>query len=341
MNQFICEECATETGKTISDGALKSKCTCDVCGKVKICYNVTDEVTITGGELMQTESQQVSTAHDFNIETAIGQAIQKGLPVETMKELLAMRKELKDEYAKEQFFISLAKFQSECPVIEKKKEAGSGNFKYKYAPLESIIKQVGKHLINNGFSYTFDTEEIDGKIISICYAHHTATHTKSATVKVPVDSGRMNSIQQVGSSISYGSRYAFQNAFGIRTGDEDNDGNVGDEKKSPAKTEKKSPAKTEKKPQPKKIDIYGNNIKIIATFDDVAKDDMSDKAKSYRKEIHAHFCELSGMCDSTENVQTGKRTVIAPELNKISDKLFDKLIELSNDNIKKFEEGTK
>ncbi|MDD5590162.1 MAG: hypothetical protein PHQ47_03240, partial [Candidatus Portnoybacteria bacterium] len=54
-------------------------------------------------------------------EALIAQAIDKGVSVETMEKLLAMRKELKAEWAKEEFIKAMANFQKECPIIEKKK----------------------------------------------------------------------------------------------------------------------------------------------------------------------------------------------------------------------------
>jgi len=165
-----------------------------------------------------------TTIVNFNAETLIAKAIEQGTPVETMERLLAMRKELKAEWAKEQFDKAMADFQKECPVIEKKKKVSFNTTNYSYAPLEEIVEQVKGLLAKNGFSYTFDTKEAENAIKVICYVKHIAGHSESSSLEIQIDSGaKMNRTQQYGSANSYGKRYAFCNAFGILTGDEDND----------------------------------------------------------------------------------------------------------------------
>ena len=109
----------------------------------------------------------------FNVETLIAKAIEQKVPVETMERILAMRRELKSEYAKEQFDRSLAAFQSECPVIEKTKVVKNkdGTVRYKYAPIESIVSQVKGLLEKHGFSYTIDTKT-NGSVTAITKVTH-------------------------------------------------------------------------------------------------------------------------------------------------------------------------
>lgn len=160
----------------------------------------------------------------FDAEGLIKTAIKQKVPVETMERLLVMRRELKAEWAKEQYDKAMAAFQSECPVIEKKKKVSFGTTNYSYAPLEEIVEQVKELLSKNGFSYTFDTKEGENAIKVICYAKHIAGHSESSSLEIEVDgASKMNKTQQYGSANSYGKRYAFCNAFGILTGDEDTD----------------------------------------------------------------------------------------------------------------------
>lgn len=158
-------------------------------------------------------------------EALIAQAIEKNVPVGTMERLLVMRRELKAEWAKEQFDRAMASFQAECPIIEKKDTAGSGNFSYKYAPLDYIVKQVKDLLSKNGFSYTFDSKKTETSLVIYCKVKHIAGHSETSQFEIAVDtSARMNISQKDGAASTYGKRYAFCNAFGILTGDEDTDG---------------------------------------------------------------------------------------------------------------------
>jgi hypothetical protein len=161
-------------------------------------------------------------------EALIALAIEKNVPVETMERLLAMRRELKAEYAKAQFDIAMAKFQARCPIIEKNETAGSGGFTYKYTSLDFIVKQIKEILAENGFSYTFDTKKTDKSIVTYCKVKHKDGHMEVSTCEITIDtSSKMNISQKDGAANTYGKRYAFCNAFGILTGDEDTDGMSG------------------------------------------------------------------------------------------------------------------
>lgn len=68
---------------------------------------------------LKQEQELVTT--NFSIEALLSQAVDKRLSVETIERLLAVRKELKAGFAKESYDKAMAKFQAQCPMIEKKK----------------------------------------------------------------------------------------------------------------------------------------------------------------------------------------------------------------------------
>ncbi len=157
-------------------------------------------------------------------EVLIARAIDNNTPVESLERLLAMRRELRQEKAKEEFDLAMSRFQAKCPIISKASVAGSGGYSYKYASLDHIVSQVRELLANEGFSYTFDTRKTDHSLITICHIKHTAGHSEDSQFEIAIDTGaRMNISQKDGAASSYGKRYAFCNAFGILTGDEDTD----------------------------------------------------------------------------------------------------------------------
>lgn len=164
-----------------------------------------------------------STISPLSPENLIAQAIDKALPVETMEKLLLMRKELKAEFAKEAFDAAMSRFQAECPVIEKTKKGPSNA--YKYAPIEEIVRQVKKPLEENGFSYSIQTQMTNDKVKVTCIAKHKLGHSEPSDVELPLanKTGLMNAPQQTAATMTYAKRYAFCNAFGIMTGDEDTD----------------------------------------------------------------------------------------------------------------------
>lgn len=180
---------------------------------------------------MENEKQtalQASPNQDGSVETFIVKAIEQNLPVETMERLFALREKYLAARAKEEFDAAMADFQGECPVIVKSKEGGKtrgGQVAYKYAPLDVIVSQVKELLKKHGFSYAIKTEIHEEKVKAICIVKHRAGHSESSDLEVPLGAKTeiMSAPQVVAAAATFAKRYAFCNAFGILTGDEDND----------------------------------------------------------------------------------------------------------------------
>lgn len=186
------------------------------------------------------EPKEIKTV-SINAEMLISKAIEKNIPLESLERLLAMRRELKAEYSREQYFKALSDFQKECPIIKKDKiiydrdkqtkeikldRDGNKIIRYSYAPLESIVGQVKDLLQKYGFSYTMKSKQTKTAYTSVCETHHIEGHTETTEFEVPIDfSAYMNEIQKVGNSSTYADRYSFRKAFGILTGDDDDDAN--------------------------------------------------------------------------------------------------------------------
>jgi hypothetical protein len=163
-------------------------------------------------------------------QALLAQAIQSNVSVDTLERLLALRERLKAEQAREAFLRALAAFQGECPIIVKTKTvtirpaSGAAGYSYKFAPLDIIVDQVRPFLQKYGLSYTIKTRQDERSLTVICEAHHELGHTEPSELTVPIDSAaRMSEPQKVGAARTFAMRYAFGNAFGILTGDEDTD----------------------------------------------------------------------------------------------------------------------
>ena len=159
-------------------------------------------------------------------ESLIGQAINKKVSVETIERLLAMRRELKQEKATEAYNFAMSRFQAECPIIKKAKKVLNKDktLRYSYAPIDSIVRQVKNLIQKYGFSYTIDAIVDEKWVTAICKVIHDLGHSETSQFKIPIDSeAYMNQSQKFASALTFAKRYAFCNAFGILTGDEDDD----------------------------------------------------------------------------------------------------------------------
>lgn len=152
-------------------------------------------------------------------------ALQQGASVDVIERMMTVRRELKAEAAKEAFDRALSAFQAACPIIKKTKDGY--NKAYRYAPLDEIIFQTRELLQQHGFSYTITTEKVGGDSLkAICKVTHSLGHSERSEFECPIDNNQKNLMstpQRWGGASTYAKRYAFCNAFGILTGDEDRD----------------------------------------------------------------------------------------------------------------------
>ena len=152
-------------------------------------------------------------------------ALNQNADVEKLEKLMAMQERWDANQARKQYFEALTEFQSNCPVIKKRK-AGHN---YMYAPLSDIVAQIKEPLKSCGLSFRF--EQCHNNAIEIsCVVTHVSGHSERATMKSDADAtGSKNMIQAAGSAVSYLQRYTLISALGITTADEDMDGRLGNE----------------------------------------------------------------------------------------------------------------
>lgn len=211
-------------------------------------------------------------------EKLMVQAIDKQVPVETMEKLMAMRRELKAEWAKEEYNKAMAAFQAECPVIEKKKQAKDGTkVLYKYAPLDDMVAQTQKLIAKHGFSYTFRQQNDGSKVKVSCIVSHVSGHSEESVMEtgLATKTGIMSGPQQIAATVTFNTRYAFKNAFGIMTGDEDVD--AAKAVVEPEQKPKPTPKTVEKAPEPIKgatLVQIRNMVEVQKITEDKLKDGL-------------------------------------------------------------------
>lgn len=173
------------------------------------------------------KTEIIKTNQDsFNIQLLVEKAVENKVDVGTMEKLLSMRNQLKKEWAREEFYRKMSELQAEMPVLKKTNivKNKDGSVRYKYTPLDEIITQVKGLIKKHGFSYIIDAEVKEGWVKAICKVVHQSGHEETSTFEVPIDKeGFMNQPQKFASALTFAKRYAFCNAFGILTADEDDD----------------------------------------------------------------------------------------------------------------------
>lgn len=153
-----------------------------------------------------------------------------------MDRMLQMHERLLDRRAATEFNEAFAEMQPKLPVIDRKGririESKTGELiqNTAYAKWEDIWKVIQPILHSYGFGLSFKPGVAsDGKITVTAVLRHRGGHQDDATVTLPYDSsGSKNSVQAVGSSNTYGKRYAACDLLNIVTEGQDDDGKAAD-----------------------------------------------------------------------------------------------------------------
>lgn len=188
-----------------------------------------DAREIVNAEVVTKDKKETSMAIvDTSPHSLLEKAIENKVDVESLERLVALQERWEAKEAKKAFDKAMASFQAECPTINKTKgvKTKTGEVAYRYAPIESIVNQVKDLLEKHGFSYSTSMELQDkGVKVSVRVVHEQG-HSEISEMAVPFGTmtAIMSASQRAAAAQTFAKRYAFCNAFGILTGDEDNDG---------------------------------------------------------------------------------------------------------------------
>lgn len=150
-----------------------------------------------------------------------------------LEKLMSLQERLEDRQAEKLYSTAIAKFQGECPTIQKSKkvkfESSSGKTtQYNYSPLDEIVSVIKPILAKNELSYSFDIipPEKGGTLATLqTKISHAGGHSVTSSLQFPEvhDDQRMNASQRRKSAISFAKRAGLENALGIVTTEEDDD----------------------------------------------------------------------------------------------------------------------
>lgn len=138
--------------------------------------------------------------------------------------------------AEAEFNMAFAELQADLPRIKKSgkveypkdktKPDGPKEKAFNFARYEDIDEIIRPIMMRHGFSMSFDSGMRDGGGVTVTgRLLHRGGHARSSTVPLAVDaSGGKNNLQGIGSSISYGKRYAVVMLLNLVFEGEDDDG---------------------------------------------------------------------------------------------------------------------
>lgn len=199
--------------------------------------------TDAGGEgrevaVMEPQSQPVTPMGMLQL------AVQQGADIEKLSKLMDLQERWEKTEARKAFVAALNEFKADPPEIFKNKSVSFGAGKataYKHATLDNVSGAIGAALAKVGISHRWDTEQLEGGQIRVtCILTHCLGHSERVPLQAgPDSSGSKNSIQAVGSTVTYLQRYTLLAATGMAVQDQDDDGRQGKGHQMPEEEKKR------------------------------------------------------------------------------------------------------
>lgn len=163
-------------------------------------------------------------------------AVQNKKSIDEITKLTELYERLMAKKAEREFFAAKGEFQKLCPpiyktgtatTVYKKRDSNEETKKTSHFPeLSEICKVINPICQQVGLSYDWEPIQEGAKIKLSCILSHVGGHSRRVTLEAgPDDSGGKNSIQAVGSTLSYLERYTLLAIMGIAARGMDDDGN--------------------------------------------------------------------------------------------------------------------
>lgn len=148
-------------------------------------------------------------------------ALNPAIDPEKLERLIAMQKDMAASRAKLAFKQAMIAMRPDLPRIEKRGKTD----KAEYGKWEDIQDAIDPVLTKHGFDLTFKTANGADSVTVTAVLSHAEGHEDSTDLTLPHDKGPgRNSVQAVGSTVSYGKRYTATAILNLRIGGEDDDG---------------------------------------------------------------------------------------------------------------------
>lgn len=164
----------------------------------------------------------------------LDRAVTQNASVETLTQLMNLQERWEANQARKAFDEAMAAAKANMPAILKTKKVDfttqKGRTSYQYEDLASIMNQIGPVLSANGLSIRYRTQaELNQPISVTCIISHRMGHSEENTLTAGRDdSGNKNSIQAIGSTVTYLQRYTLKAALGLAAAADDDGGKADD-----------------------------------------------------------------------------------------------------------------
>ena len=161
-------------------------------------------------------------------------AVSQNADLEKLQKLMDLQERWEKNVARREFDAAMSSAKAEIPVILKNREvdftSAKGRTNYRYEDLAEIARTVDPILAQHGLSYRFRTASPPNEPVSVtCIVAHRGGHSEENTLSAARDdSGNKNSIQAIGSTLTYLQRMTLKASLGLAASTDDDGGSAGD-----------------------------------------------------------------------------------------------------------------
>lgn len=167
---------------------------------------------------------------DNSPATLMQMALNRGTDLDKLEKMLVLQERWEQNEAKKAYHEAMSQFKTNPPQIEKDRKVGyqpqgKAYVGYSHASLANVTTKINRALSEHGLSAAWKTDQEENNIKVTCTITHKMGHSESTSLTAAPDtSGSKNSIQAIGSTISYLERYTILALTGLATHDMDDDG---------------------------------------------------------------------------------------------------------------------
>lgn len=179
-------------------------------------------------EIIQRPESSIAASDQIPVNSPMGMmmaAVKQGIALEQVEKMMDLQERWEQREAEKAFNDAMAAFKSEAVEIIKSKTVSYNSTSYAHEELYDIVEAVGPALSKHGFAWGWKTEQEGGQIRVTCVLKHKHGHSESVSLQSPPDnSGGKNSIQAIGSTVTYLERYTLRAITGVASKGQDDDG---------------------------------------------------------------------------------------------------------------------
>jgi ERF superfamily len=156
-------------------------------------------------------------------------AVSQNANIDQLTKLMDLQERWERREAKRAYDAAMKTFKGESPRISKNSRVNfttpKGTTDYRHATLDHVCDSVVSLLAKHGISHRWKVSQQAEWITVTCILTHELGHAEETSLTgCPDNTGNKNSIQAVGSTVTYLQRYTLLAATGLATSDQDDDG---------------------------------------------------------------------------------------------------------------------